>query len=238
MVNKYEIKYLEWDTEYFGILSGRLNLYGQLSESELEKLKLQLKKYEFLTVYNYNNNDYNNFILRSIDNIFLSDVNVHLEKTIDKVSINDSIVQIKRNQEKDEKLLKIAESSFIHSRFLNDKNLNQERAKKIYYNWVNNSFNNPNKYFCIYEDKGFLLFSMDKEKNIATIELIAVKKEKSKKGIGSSLIKAFERYSYECGIKKLEVGTQLNNITAQKFYQRNGFTVTQYNSIYHIWNKK
>ena len=85
---------------------------------------------------------------------------------------------------------------------------------------------------------GFLLFSMDKEQKTATIELIAVKKENSKSGIGSLLIKTFEKYCYENGIEKLEVGTQLNNITAQRFYQKNGFRVTQYNSIYHIWTKK
>ena len=140
----YDLVDLKWDTEYFGIPSAKINIYGQLTEESIDEIVSQIKGYVFITLCNYNNNDYNNFLFKNIDNMFLSDVNVHLEKSAENVSVNDSSVEIKNNLSKDDDILDIAASSFVYSRFVNDKNLDQEKKKMLYYNWVNNAFSNPN----------------------------------------------------------------------------------------------
>lgn len=236
MNSKYFINDLEWDTKYFEIPSVRVNLNNELNEKDIDEILLQTKKYKFITIYNYNNNDYNNYLLKKFNNIFLADVNVHFEKKCNSVDGLNKKVKICNNLAENKSILEIAQKSFLYSRFINDKNLNSKKSSNIYYYWVKNSFEKEEKYFCIYESIGFLLFSVNNIEKNATIELIAVNNDFKGKNVGTDLIKSFENYCYNIGIKKLMVGTQLNNIIAQNFYQKNGYKITQYNSIYHYWN--
>lgn len=235
ILKKNEFYELEWDTNYFNIPSYRINLYTELRN--INEILDKTQKYKFITIYNYNNNDINNYVLRMLSNCFLADVNVCFEKKINNKEnkIVDKKIKIVNNYEGNDKILNIAKNSFKYSRFLNDKNLEQEKSLNIYWNWVKNSLNNKNKYFCLYQDKGFLLFNI--KGSIATIELIAVDNKISGNGIGSKLIEGLNSYCIINNIKKIVVGTQLNNIVAQKFYLKNKFEVVQYNSIYHYWRQ-
>ncbi len=236
ILKKNEFYELEWDTNYFGISSYRINLYEKINNIDL--ILEKTKKYDFITIYNYKNNEINNFELRKLNNCFLADVNVNFEKKVnlnEKSAIDEDVVII-CNYDGSDEILNIAKESFKFSRFLNDKNLNKEKSLNIYLNWAKNSFHCKNKYFCLYKDKGFLLFNL--LNNIATIELIAVNNSSTNEGIGTKLINSLNSYCIKNNIEKIVVGTQLNNLVAQKFYLKNKFEVVQYNSIYHYWNKE
>lgn len=174
----YEIIELNWDTDFFGVKSAKLNLNNEINEKEIEDIKneIQEKEYEFITINNKNNNDKNNFMLQKLNNIFLADINVQFLKRINdtkEFQRNDKIkIENEFNYEK--QLLEIAKENFIYSRFYNDKNLRKD--KNVYVEWTRNAFGKNDKYFCIYEQEnnilGYSLFSI--EDNNIIIELIVI----------------------------------------------------------------
>lgn len=175
----YEIVNLDWDTNFFGVKSAKLNLNHTINEIEIEEIKdkIQTEGYKFITVNNQNNDDKNNFILQKLDNIFLADVNIQFFKKIDnkKICQEDKKIKIQNNLKYEQQLLGIAKENFIYSRFYNDKNL--KNNKNVYVEWTKNAFEKSNKYFCTYETNkeiwGYLLFSIENDNLI--IELIAIR---------------------------------------------------------------
>lgn len=238
---KYKVNNLKWDTDYFGVNSGRVDLFDSVSDEEYEDIKKKICEYKFVTIVNHGNININNEYISKLENVVLRDVNVQLTKKSEGKVNGCANVNISNKVENNEKLLQICRDSFVYSRFFNDTNLSQEKSKDMYYNWLKNSFKKEDKYICVYSecgvDLGFLLFSYDKDKSIATIELIAVDKQHSKNGIGKELMNAFEHYVNDRKIRSLEVGTQLNNVVAQNFYISCGYRIANYNSIYHVWRK-
>lgn len=238
--NKYEIKKLDWDTNFFGINSAKVILKEEISICDIEDIieELKRKNYKFITIQNVDNNDNNNIILKEINGIFLADVNVQFKKMIkedEKKSEFDKNIVIQKNMLYDEEILNISNTAFIYSRFINDKNL--KNGDKVYYEWTKNSFNKSNKLFCVYKinnkSVGYLLFSIENKELI--IELIAVNKEYKGKGIGHKLISSVVQFAIRNEIECINVGTQLNNIYAQNFYINCGFKHITNHSIYHLW---
>lgn len=235
--NKYEIKDLAWDTNYFGMKSGKVNLYQEINKKDLKAIKKEIKKYKFTTISNFNNNNINNILLGKL-NGFIADVNVQFTKQVQQVNLENNNIYIKEKYKGNKNLLTIAKKAYKYSRFLNDKNLDRKKSKLLYYNWLKNSFNKDGKFITYYKDEkdylGYCLFHIE-ENNTCVIELIAVDKNNTKRGIGTLLIQSVEQYCYKNEINKIEVGTQLENIKAQNFYIKNGFKIETYNPTYHIW---
>lgn len=235
--DRYSIKNLEWDTEFFGIKSAKVTLNETINKKDIEEIleKIKYNSYEFVTINNLNNDDYNNYILKNFVGIFLADVNIQFEKKVEKKEEKDNNASIQKKLKYNQEIIEISRKSFIYSRFMND--LNLKKSSEVYVEWAKNSFNKNNKYFCIYkmESKviGYLLFSI--EDRVLTIELIAVNNEKKGNGIGKILINKVEEFAYLKNIDIMKVGTQLNNIYAQNFYINNGFRHVSNNSIYHFW---
>lgn len=238
---KYSIKFLDWDTNFFGIKSAKIYLYDELCNDDIKKIKeiVKEKGYEFITIQNCGNIEQNNVLMANFEGAFLADVNIQFEKKLDrsKKIENKENVCIKEKYEKDENIVNIAKKAFTDSRFLIDSKL--RRGNEVYVQWVSNSFEKQNKFFCTYREdkktKGFILFSIEKDKKSIFLELIAVDKDSKSKGIGTSLIKQLENFAIENKIEYIRVGTQLNNLNAQNFYEKNGFKHIMNNSIYHWW---
>lgn len=236
----FEIKKLDWDTDFFGIKSAKVILKRDINDIDINSIINYLKenKFKFVTIQNTNNNDNNNYILKEVNRLFLTDVNIQFEKVLDlniRKECNDKDVIINSNISYNQDIEKIASESFIYSRFINDKNLNN--GKSVYSEWVKNAFEKEDKFFVlnIQNNKvmGFLLFSIQNEQ--ITIELIAVDSCSKHKGIGKKLINNLEAFAQKNNIKKINVGTQLNNLNAQNFYINCGFKHIINHSIYHLW---
>ena len=80
---------------------------------------------------------------------------------------------------------------------------------------------------------GFILFSLFEDQCV--IELIAVDQKFQSQGVGKSMVNAMESTVLERGIRKIKVGTQVNNIKAVKFYISMGFEYVSCGSMYHLW---
>ncbi|MDD2628284.1 MAG: GNAT family N-acetyltransferase [Clostridia bacterium] len=241
-MENYVIKDLKWDTEYFLVNSGRIDIFATLEDKQIDEINKKIKAYDYLTIINHENDNKNNEIISKLNGAVLRDINVQLVKKCEKLIFNNDNVLVENNLKTDEQMLKIAEKAFRYSRFYNDSKLDLSKSKKVYYNWLKNAFEKQEKHICSYREKnktlGFLLFSFENDKKEAIIELIAVDDEYSGKGVGKKLMEAFESYSYKNGAEILKVGTQLNNITAQNFYISCKYKIASYNTIYHLWKEK
>lgn len=236
----YDFHDLDWDTEHFGIKSGKVTLKKEITSEDLSSLKLQAGSYDFVVISNVNNNPVNNYLIGSKIDSFLVDVNIQFTLNPDLFE-SHTFYPTTNMLARNEKLLSIAEESFNFSRFFNDPYLNKDLSRIIYKNWVSNSFNKVNKYFILAKEEevllGFVLFSFNENKDIV-IELISLTKESQGKGTGTKLISTLIDYAKQSNVKNIKVGTQIDNLQAINFYTKKGFSVTEKSSIYHYWPRK
>lgn len=244
--NKLHYKFLEWDTNYFGVKSGRVTLNDTMGIEEWKKISNVLKENDFNVIDNVNNDSINNFYISKLSGAFVTDINFQFTKEIDHEikHVNKFDISIQNKLPVNNEILEISKNSYKHSRFFNDPYLNKDKAKDVYGHWVQSSFFNENKYFitCNLDSKvaGYILFSIESKTNTTIIELISVKEIMKNIHIGTEMMLYLENYIYNNhkDIKYIRVGTQSNNINAINFYVGNGFRVKEIRSVYHYWPNK
>ena len=239
----YECIALKWDTKYFGIKSAKVILKGDIPKNGQDVIMEYCNKFEFITILNTNNNKHNNYWLGIWNNSFLVDINVRFKKILAKEPyVKDEFTKVYNMYTEDRRVLEIADSAFRHSRFFNDPNLMEKKAEKIYKYWTECAFGKVDKHFVITRRNndvaGYLLFTMEEGQNYVTIELIAVDKKYQGQQVGKSLMAGLEMYAWKRNAKEIRVGTQIDNISAVKFYISCGFQYEGCNSIYHLWNNR
>lgn len=234
----FELKSLDWDTKYFGVRSARVRLLDKVNDLGQDEIMNFCINYDFITIVNVNNISENNYWIGTKTNAFLVDINIQFEKEISEKPIpTDKNIIIINKLSRNEEILKIAKNSFKYSRFFNDLNIPDKKAENVYVHWTQSAFDKDNKYFVISEIEGdiagYILFNITGD--ISNVELIAVEEKYRGKKIGKSLFINMESFLLNHGIKKIIVGTQINNIEATKFYTSIGFKFSKCNSLYHIW---
>lgn len=237
----FELQSLEWDTNYFGVSSARVNLNGIVEELGQEEIIAFCKDYDFVTILNSNNIKENNHWIGNKTPAFLADMNIQFSKNlVETPDHHDDRTYVVNSLSRNEQIVNIAKKSFKYSRFFNDPSLPQEKASEIYLYWTECAFNQEGKYFVISEKEGkiagYLLFSLTSEKS-SVIELIAVDEKYQGKNVGKSLIKKMESFLINKRIEKIKVGTQVNNISAVEFYNAMGFKYVSCGSMYHLWRR-
>lgn len=238
---KYIVKKLEWDTNFFEVNSAKIILQEEINENDIEDIVNIIKenKYKFVTIQNINNNEKNNFLLKNIKNIFLADINIQfIKKNIKLEGSNqllDDKIFIQNKMPYNEDVINISKTAFKYSRFTSDPNL--KNGEKVYFEWTQNAFDKEEKFFICYKIRdrivGYLIFSIKEDKCV--IELLAVENEYAGQGVGKKLINSLETFCTNNRINTIIVGTQINNIIAQNFYSKCGFKHLSNNSIYHLW---
>lgn len=236
----YECEPLQWDTDYFGISSARVYLNGAVDEHGQEEIIEFCKKYNFITISNIDNTMENNNWIGNRTNAFLADMNIQFLKVlVEQPDYQDEKTYVVNSLSKNAQIIDIARKSFNYSRFFNDPKLPEEQAKNIYIHWTESAFGQENKYFVISEREGniagYILFSIVGDNSL--IELIAVDEKYQGQRVGKSLIQTMEGFIEDKGIKKIKVGTQVNNISAAQFYNAMGFKYVSCRSMYHFWKR-
>ena len=232
------------DTQYFGIASAKVILYKSCEDAQHQQEILNfLQGFAFTTIINKANDPRNNFWLGRKTNAFLTDMNIQLIKKASVTERHDKDLLIPLdNLPENNQIVHIAEASFEFSRFLNDPYLPLKRAKFIYGDIVKNAFRKAGRFFILFKTSeaiaGFLLFSINASTSSSVIELIAIDQNFKRRGVGQSLLRSMEYYVVKQGINIIQVGTQLDNFDALKFYTLNGFDLLERNSIYHYWPSK
>lgn len=237
MGNSYVLYHLDWDTEYFGMKSGKAILHEPLTFDKWKKLKKRFLDYVFVTIENQNSHSINAQYIGKDTTAFLADVNIQFLKQIKDNMVMPENISVYQSLNESEQVIEIA--NFQHSRFIEDIRLYKLGGDKVYHEWLKNAFNKLDKYYVLSKNEnneinGFLLHSYKGDTCI--IELIAVSQYEKQKGIGTSLVKAVECTAYRQGCNYVKVGTQVQNISAINFYHKLGFKQVNCHQVFHLWN--
>ena len=97
------------------------------------------------------------------------------------------------------------------------------------------SINNKEAFLYFLEDNkkilGYLYFNIWKKSNIPTsyINDLIIKKEFRRKGYGKKLTQWFISFSKKKGVKRIGLGTRIENKKALRLYKKLGFKIIGYN---------
>lgn len=130
--------------------------------------------------------------------------------------------------------LHIASQSYTLDRFHSDPLISKERADQVHRLWVENSFRKISAdqvWVAEYQQKAQAYYtgSIDKVSQqvfpdtIGHIGLVAAGQALRGKGVATALCIYALHGFHQMGVRQVEVGTQIANITAQRIYQKAGF---------------
>lgn len=165
------------------------------------------------------------------------DVNVTFERQPENISSVNNNIFVRDVQPEDETdVLKIAENSFIYSRFHLDPLVTKELADKIKREWIANYVRKQRGERLLVAEvdgkpTGFLALLVTNEK-VGVIDLIGVAKNMQGRGVGKQLVEfhisdALKKYS------GLLVGTQIANIPSMRLYQTCGYEISNSTYVLH-----
>lgn len=164
------------------------------------------------------------------------DVNVSFERKPENITANENIIIRDVKPEDEIDVLKIAETSFVYSRFHLDPLVSKELADKIKREWIANYIRKQRGEKLLVAEvngkpAGFLALLVTNEK-IAVIDLIGVDKNMQGQGIAKRLV----RFHINDAVKKyssLLVGTQIANIPSMRLYQTCGYEISNSTYVLH-----
>lgn len=223
-----EIKKLDWDSDFFNIKVGEINYYKNLQEENSADYDL---------IYVLSNEDFQ-LKLDHFENSF-SETKVNFVKTLEaNTDTSKFIFEFDKVTIDKEQLYLLAYESGKNSRFLLDAKFGGNHFKKLYQTWIDNSINKKfaDGVLVYFEEnilKGFVTYKINND--TASVGLIAVDNNYQGKGIGAKLVQNLEHLLYQKKIKQLTIPTQLSNIQACSFYQKQGYSIKHKTFIKHYW---
>lgn len=237
------IKLLKWDSDFFGITTGKTTFTKGMADKVNDVMSIVEKEnIHFLYHFQDPNVKKDLYVLNN-SSFYLTDEKITLYQKIDccKNFIIDSKVKtFKKGIHLLEKLYDISYQISEKSRYSSDLNIPYSKVKELYRLWI---YNGINSNFCdetfIYEDsgdiKGFVMIKLYDNK--ADISLIGVDKNFRNQGIATKLITACKNYCVQNHIFDFYVDTQFKNIEALNLYIKNGFSIYNTLLVYHYYRK-
>lgn len=183
--------------------------------------------------------DDNSLFPAKLDNAPLVDQKATFSKAISPNAEIDQAIATYLHDYANEKLIELSLQSGIYSRFKTDKNSKPENFIEMCTLWIQRSVKKEiaDEVFIYKNGNEFLGMCTIKieSSNSGKIGLIAIDEKSRGQNIGRKLIQAVENYCFKAGVNQLDVVTQKQNTIACKFYENNGFSITNTKNIYHLW---
>ncbi len=236
------IKHLAWDSRFFGIKIGKVITFGRRASANLivDVIK-QARRENYKCLY-AEIPVAKLFLLKDIlkNNFLLVDIKVTLSKPLEfkKSKRCIGIEDAKKDARYFTNLIGISDQVAMFSRFSRDTRFGKTQAKRLYREWLRNSFfSNFCAHFLIYKNKGIpaAFLTVRIKKHIPFIDLIGVSKKMRGKGIGGKLLSSVEQELYKKGFRQLKVVTQGENKNALIFYEQKGFRIDKITLFFHKW---
>lgn len=226
------IKYLEWDTNFFGVKCGKCVLDHPVTDEEWAQFMREQKDYDFVSIINMGTDRQNAVRIGRDTPAFEIDTNVRFIKKLKSLTPMPEGVTVTEALPRDDFLISI--SSFEHSKFYADEKLRARGGAKVYENWLLNAFGKKGNYFVVAEGLGYCLFTFEDGKCV--MELMRVAENSRGTGVGKKLVDAVEHTAYSKGYDTIVLGTQLTNLGAINFYIHRGKYIERSDTTYHLWN--
>lgn len=216
------IKYLEWDSNFFGYKIGESQGMPDLEEASKEGYKLLYVK--------------SKTPIPELSHNFLDHKIIHRKELSEKGEIQG--VKPLKGTPITSDLLNLAFEAGHVSRYKLDPNFKNDEFRKLYEAWIKNSLSGEiaNEVFGYFEKEKCLGFITVKVKgDEASIGLLVIDPSAQGKGLASQLTKAAEAYAQSVGAHFLTVATQATNTNACRFYTKNGYQEYTEDLTYHVW---
>lgn len=229
-----EIRKLDWDSEFFGLQIGRVDLQTLDDAVDLALMHYDLKyQYDLLYVFSKDGLSFDAIGAELVDEKILYSKPCELRTQYDDISFYKQEVP-------SEDLYRLALVSGGYSRFKLDECMPEGSYERLYTRWIENACpkEETNKQILTYRDEQGVvkgMITIDYQGDLGHIGLVAVDTDCQHKGIGRKIMSTLDGYLYGLGVKKLEVPTQKANKDACRWYEKNGFKVKSVTPIYHWW---
>jgi GNAT superfamily N-acetyltransferase len=180
--------------------------------------------------------DVNSVIKLQTNGFFLADTNIQLVWSYGHILTQRSAIRFARADDEME-VRRIACESFTFDRFHRDPGVDDSIASKIKEAWVGNFFSgHRGRWMVVAESEGRVVgfaLLLSGERDVVTIDLIAVAKEQRGRGVARDMIAFAVSECLEPGTK-LKVGTQVANIASLALYGGLGFRVAAATYVFHF----
>lgn len=229
------IRKLEWDSDFFGMRIGRVDLQTAEEAAALSAMRDELAEtYDLLYIFDANHVGF------VADGAKLVDEKVLYSKPCEhKTSCMDVLMYA--GCKPTDSLYHLAHVSGGFSRFKLDAGFRAGDFERMYDRWIENACpqEGTNKQIFVYCPEGIAKGMITVDYNMggsAHIGLVAVDTDCQHSGVGTKIMSTVEEYLYRKGtITTLEVPTQKANVDACRWYEKNGFRVESVVDIYHWW---
>lgn len=238
------IEYLEWDSNFFGLKIGKIEIRNDIFfDIKLFQDLVKSKGFDLVYIFKYNT------ILKFsglIDNQF--DL-VDIMLTMSKAFIKDDYLNQEYEFRTDltEKELSdcygIAETTAIVSRFYKESIIGPKKAKELYRKWIDNALNKScsDGLFVVKDENNILgihIIKTDIENKVGHCSLIGVSPIAKKSGFGRNLWEQAHGYwALQSNIKSCNVPFSLQNKESFNFHLKMGFNkIEEIKYVYHYKN--
>lgn len=234
----YEI--LDWDSERFGYKVAKITTEDVDNKSFRNLLK-DLSSKGIRLVYFFvppKNKSLNRVAVRNKG--FLVDEKVTYLKELPKKSRKKKHVGIKSYLKRKlvPRLRFLSLEAGVYSRYRVDPHCEKGEFEKLYTEWIKNSLSGKiARDVLVYLNKGKEIgfITMGEKNGRCNIGLIAVDPAFRSEGVGGKLLDAAFDKAVRWGYREMDVVTQMGNIGACRFYEKNGFKLESVVNIYHFW---
>jgi dTDP-4-amino-4,6-dideoxy-D-galactose acyltransferase len=240
------VKFLPWDSRFFGLKIARLTTDTLTQKTASEALKQSVREKIDCLYFLARSDDASTLVQADHFGFHLVDIRLSFqrllktEENLKNVAPSRPPVRLRRASSKDSPALnRLAQSSYPHSRFAIDPHFPRGRQEKMFQRWATQSING-NFDDCVWvAEKGTtfagFITCRQTHRHHGRIGLVGVAPRFRGKSIGTSLMGQAFQWFQNKGIETVTVVTQGSNIAAQRLYQNCGFRSLSVELWYHRW---
>jgi len=245
MQKSHLIKFLDWDSEFFGINIGRLEK-GYIESRDISTIQQECHVTNINCLY-WLADPSNPFPIQIAEDFGFNYVNARLTLSHDQTNESDQDGQyilsnhhIRTVNSHDLSQLKsIARISHHNTRFYADPNFSRDDCDRLYERWIENSVSGFAKQVFVAENltnhhaEGYITCHLENAKG--EIGLLAVHPLARNQNLGYQLVKTALDWFLRNGAKEIEVVTQWSSRPAVNLYQKAGFKTHNFQLWFHKW---
>lgn len=244
-LNTNDVKYLDWDSKFFGFSIGRIHAHActeMLLRKGLENARKE--KIQFVELFCAASDAESIYACEGLA-FHLADLRFTFKKKPAEVAedVKDDKVRRGLNFKKagleDIAGLKIAgHGLFTNSRYYRYPGFDSNKVDLMFQIWIEKAVKGEfdDELYYLSDESGILAFSSLKSKeNAASIGLFGVNEAHRGKGLGSLLLNRVSHLLQKRGVTELNVVTQGKNSSAVRLYQKNGFHLSKITLCYYKW---
>jgi dTDP-4-amino-4,6-dideoxy-D-galactose acyltransferase len=248
----------EWDSAHFGFSVATINS-KELAQPDLERTLVLANQLGYTLIY------WPTRVEHSIDDSLIQRYGGNLvdckttygmnltEENLSREAMTQSVaveVEIRSytvssadsNPDYDQRMRDLAIAAGKWSRFAVDSRIEKERHESLYTIWLERSLRRElaDEVLVAYaknSSEPIGIVTLLKNRNIGSVELIAVSTEHRGRGIGKKLMQAGEQWMRDQGCSYVRVVTQKDNLPACRLYEQHGYAVVKQEQFYHFWLK-